>query len=40
MIKLGDLFSQKVSGLLLVQEHHWVWHKKLSHASLRLISKL
>ena len=39
-IKLNDLSSQKVSCLLSVKEHHWVWHKKLGHASLRLISKL
>ena len=39
-IKLGDLSSQKVSCLLLVKEHHWVWYKKFGHASLRLISKL
>ena len=39
-IKLGDLFSQKVSCLLSIKENHWVWHKKLGHASLRLISKL
>ena len=39
-IKHSDLSNQKVTCLLLVKEHHWVWHKKLGHASLRLISKL
>ena len=39
-IKLGDLSNQKVSCLLLVKEHYWVWNKKFDHASWRLISKL
>ena len=39
-IKLGDLSSKKVSCLLSVKEHHWAWHEKLGHASLRLILKL
>ena len=39
-IKLGDLSNQKMSCLLSVKEHHQVLHKKLGHASLRLISKL
>ena len=39
-IKLGNLSNQKVLCLLSFKEHHWVWHKKLGYASLRLISKL
>lgn len=39
-IRLGELSNQNVSCLLPVKENHWVWHKKLGYASLRLISKL
>jgi len=39
-IKLGELPNKKVSWLLSTKENHWMWHKKLGHASLRLISKL
>ena len=38
-IILGELLYQKVSCLLSVKENHWLWHKKLSHSSWRLISK-
>lgn len=39
-IKLGELSSQNVSYLVSVKENNWLWHKKLGHASMRLISKL
>jgi len=39
-IRLGELLDQKVSCLLFIKENHWLWHKKLGHASWRLISKL
>jgi len=39
-IRLGELSYQNVSCLLFVRKGHWVWHKKLGHASLRLISML
>ena len=39
-IRLWELLDQKVSCLLSVKENHWLWHKKIGHASWRLISKL
>jgi len=39
-IRLGELSDQKVSCLLSIKENHWLWHRKLGHASWRLISKL
>jgi len=39
-IRLGELLDQKVSCLLSDKENHWLWHKKLGHASRRLNSKL
>jgi len=37
---LGDPYEQNVTCRLSIKENHLVWHKKLGHASLRLISKL
>ena len=31
--RLRDLTDQKVSCLLSVKENHWLWQKKLDHAS-------
>ena len=39
-IRLGELSDKNVSCLFSVKDDHQVWHKKLGHASLRLISKL
>ena len=39
-IKLGGLPNQKVSCLLYIKENNWLWHRKLGHASWRLISKM
>ena len=39
-VKPKEHSNQKVSCLLFVKENHWLWHKKLGHASWRLISKL
>lgn len=39
-IRLGELLDQNASYLMSIKEGHWVWHKKLGHASLRLTSKL
>jgi len=39
-INLSELSNQIVTCLLSIKGNHWVWHKKLGHASLRLISKL
>jgi len=38
-INLSELSNQNVTCLLSIKGNHWVWHKKLRHASLRLISK-
>ena len=39
-IDLEDLSDQNVSCLVSIKGEQWIWHKKLGHASLRLISKL
>jgi len=39
-IKRGELLDQKVLCLLFVKENHYLWLKKLGHASQRIISKL
>ena len=39
-INLSELSNQNITCLLSIKGNHWVWHKKLGHASLRLISKL
>jgi len=39
-INLSELSNQNITCLLSIKWDHWVWHKKLWHASLRLISKL
>jgi len=39
-INLSELSNQNVTSLLSIKGNHYVWHKKLGHASLRLISKL
>ncbi len=39
-IKLSELADQNVKCFLSVDEEQWTWHKRLGHASLRLISKL
>lgn len=39
-IRLGELSDQNASYLMSIKEGHWVWRKKLGHASLRLTSKL
>ena len=39
-IKLVDLTKQDVTCLVLVKDNQWIWHKKLGHANMRLISKL
>ncbi|RDX80830.1 hypothetical protein CR513_38569, partial [Mucuna pruriens] len=38
-IDLTDLTNQNVTCLVSINDDQW-WHKKLSHASLRFISKL
>ena len=38
-IKLRELLDQNVSCLLSAKENHWLWYKKLGHASWRLIFK-
>ena len=40
MINLNELSNQNVTCLLSIKGNHWVWHKKLGHDSLKLISKL
>ncbi|RDX98448.1 hypothetical protein CR513_18623, partial [Mucuna pruriens] len=37
---LKDLTNQSVTCLVSIKDNQWTWHKKLKHASLRLISKL
>ena len=39
-INLSELSNQNVTCVLSIKENHWIWHKKLRHVSLRLISKL
>ncbi|RDX93115.1 hypothetical protein CR513_24654, partial [Mucuna pruriens] len=39
-INLTDLINQSVTCLVSINNDQWTWHKKLGHASLRLISKL
>ncbi|RDX62902.1 hypothetical protein CR513_58723, partial [Mucuna pruriens] len=39
-INLTDLTNQSVTCLVSIKDDTWTWHKKLEHASLRLISKL
>ena len=39
-INPSELSNQDVTCLLSIKGNPWVWHKKLGHASLRLISKL
>ncbi|RDX76424.1 hypothetical protein CR513_43584, partial [Mucuna pruriens] len=39
-INLIDLTNQNVTCLVSINNYQWSWHKKLGHASLRLISKL
>ncbi|RDX70597.1 hypothetical protein CR513_50143, partial [Mucuna pruriens] len=39
-IDLKDLTNQNVTCLVSINNDQWMWHKKLGHASLRLISKL
>ena len=39
-INLSELSNQNVTCPLSVKGNHWVWYKKLGHASLMLISKL
>ena len=39
-INLVELSNQRVTCLLSLKDEQWIWHKKLGHASLRLISKL
>jgi len=40
VINLNELSNQNVTCLLSIKGNHWVWHKKLGHDSLKLISKL
>jgi len=37
---IDELSDQMVSCLMSEKEDHWLWHKKCSHASLRLIFKV
>ncbi|RDX69678.1 hypothetical protein CR513_51174, partial [Mucuna pruriens] len=39
-INLTNLSNQSVTCLVFIKDDHWIWHKKLGHASLRLISNL
>ena len=39
-INLSELSNQNVTCLLSIKGNHWLWKKRLEHASLRLISKL
>ncbi|RDX64006.1 hypothetical protein CR513_57483, partial [Mucuna pruriens] len=39
-INLTNLTNQNVTCLVSINNYQWTWHKKLGHASLRLISKL
>ena len=39
-IDLEDFLDQNVSCLVSIKREQWIWHKKLGHTSLRLISKL
>ncbi|RDX83957.1 hypothetical protein CR513_35059, partial [Mucuna pruriens] len=39
-INLTELTNQNVTCLVSINNDKWTWHKKLGHASLRLISKL
>ncbi|RDX71112.1 hypothetical protein CR513_49577, partial [Mucuna pruriens] len=39
-IDLTNLANQNVTCLMSINDDWWTWHKKLGHASLRLISKL
>ncbi|RDX73915.1 hypothetical protein CR513_46399, partial [Mucuna pruriens] len=39
-IDMTNLTNQNVTCLVSINDDHWTWHKKLGHASLRLISKL
>ncbi|RDX81572.1 hypothetical protein CR513_37731, partial [Mucuna pruriens] len=39
-INLTYLTNQSVTCLVSINNYQWTWHKKLGHASLRLISKL
>ena len=39
-IKLAELSDQHVTCLISTKENHQLWHRKLGHTSLRLISKL
>ncbi|RDX82802.1 hypothetical protein CR513_36365, partial [Mucuna pruriens] len=39
-INLTNLTHQNVTCIVSINSDQWTWHKKLGHASLRLISKL
>src|ERR1044072_7547557 len=39
-ISISDLVKQNAKCLLSVNEEQWVWHRKLGHVSLRMISQL
>ncbi|RDX89701.1 hypothetical protein CR513_28546, partial [Mucuna pruriens] len=39
-IDLTELTNQNVTCLVSINDNQWMWHKKLDHASLRLVSKL
>jgi len=39
-INFSEVVDQKVICLLSVNDKKWVWHRRLRHANLRLISKL
>ena len=39
-INLSELSNKKCYMSITLKGNHWVWHKKLEHASLRLFSKL
>ncbi|RDX71979.1 hypothetical protein CR513_48601, partial [Mucuna pruriens] len=40
IINLTNLSNQSVTCLVFIKDDYWIWHKKLGHASLRLISNL
>ena len=39
-IKLSELKSQNVKCLMFVDNEQWVWHRRLGHVSMRIISQI